>query len=142
MQRANVASVSVDNSVVGKIDKGLFILVGVKEGDTVKDAEVLAEKISKLRIMSDDKGKMNLSVKDTNASILAVSQFTLHADTRKGNRPSFVKAADPKLAEEVYDHFINKLKEYDINAQTGQFGEYMKIKTELDGPVTIIVDSK
>jgi D-tyrosyl-tRNA(Tyr) deacylase len=141
IQRVNRASVSVDGKTVGKIDKGLFVLVGVGQGDEKKDAEELAEKLSKLRVMSDQKGKMNLSVKDINASVLAVSQFTLHADTSKGNRPSFVKAADPNLAEILYRYFIKLLKEKGVKVETGEFGAYMMIECTLEGPVTIMLDS-
>jgi D-tyrosyl-tRNA(Tyr) deacylase len=141
VQRVNKASVSVDKKIVGKIGKGLFVLIGVKDGDRLEDAEKLAEKVSKLRIMSDENDKMNLSVKDVKASVLAVSQFTLHADTSKGNRPSFIKAAEPKVADRVYKQFVAKLKDLGIKVETGEFGAYMKIDAELDGPVTIILES-
>ena len=142
IQRVSKAQVSVDGKILGKIDKGLFVLVGVKDGDKEKDAVFLAEKLSKLRVMSDKNDKMNLSVRDIGAGILVVSQFTLYADTSKGNRPSFVKAADPLLAEELYNLFIDSLKNMDIKVETGKFGAYMKIEPELDGPVTIIIDSR
>jgi D-tyrosyl-tRNA(Tyr) deacylase len=121
VQRVNKASVTIEGSekTVGKISKGLFVLVGVGEEDSKDQAGVLAEKLSKLRIMRDKKGKMNLSIKDVKGKVLAVSQFTLFADTSKGNRPSFIKAAKP--------------------VETGEFGAYMKIEAELDGPVTIIM---
>jgi D-tyrosyl-tRNA(Tyr) deacylase len=148
VQRVNKASVSVKSEVVGKINKGLFVLVGVADGDTKEDAEALAEKLAKLRVMADEKGKMNLSVKDlpagrhgVGASVLAVSQFTLHADTSKGNRPSFIKAAEPKLAQKIYEHFVNKLKELGVKVQIGSFGDYMTINAELDGPVTLSLES-
>lgn len=140
MQRVNKACVSISGKVVGKIDKGLFVLVGVTERDGEEDAQVLAEKVSKLRIMSDEKGKMNLSVKDIKAEILAVSQFTLYADTSKGNRPSFIKAAKSQVAEKVYEYFVEKLRQLGIKIETGEFGAYMKIDAELDGPVTIILE--
>src|SRR5690554_6662327 len=140
IQRVQKAKVSADNKTVGEIDKGLFVLFGVKEGDTKESAEKLAEKLAKLRVMSDDQGKMNLSVQDADAQILVVSQFTLYADTSKGNRPSFIKAEDPQKAEKLYQYFIDKLKELDIKVQTGSFGEYMKIESQLDGPVTIIME--
>jgi len=127
--------------VVGKIDKGLFVLVGVKQGDSKKQAEVLAEKLSKLRVMADEAGKMNLSVKDVEAKVLAVSQFTLCADTSRGNRPSFIKAAEPKLAQKIYEHFVHKLKDLGIKVETGSFGDYMQIRAELEGPVTILLES-
>jgi D-tyrosyl-tRNA(Tyr) deacylase len=118
------------------------VLVGVGQDDTEEDAYTLAEKLSKMRIMADKEDKMNLSIKDVNGSILAVSQFTLFADTKKGNRPSFIKAAQPKKAREIYDRFVEILKEFGINTETGRFGEYMDIDVELDGPVTIFLDSK
>lgn len=137
IQRVKKGSVSVEGKVIGKINKGLFILVGVAEGDTEEEAERLAEKLTKLRVMADDKGKMNLSVKDVEAEVLAVSQFTLYADTSKGNRPSFIKAGEPKLAQKIYEYFVSKLRELDVKVETGEFGTYMKIDVELDGPVTI-----
>ena len=142
IQRVSKASVSVDKKIVGKIDKGLFVLVGVKQGDEEKNAEELAEKLSKLRVIGDDEGKMNLSVKDTNSSVLLVSQFTLHADTSKGNRPSFIKAAEQTKAEKLYKYFIKLLREKGVKVETGEFGAYMSINTQLDGPVTIIIDSR
>lgn len=142
IQRVSKARVSVGKKIIGRVNKGLFVLVGVREGDKKKDAFFLAEKLAKLRVMSDENDKMNLSVKDVGAGILVVSQFTLYADTNKGNRPSFVKAANPLLAEELYNLFVDSLKNMDIRVETGKFGAYMNIKAELDGPVTIIIDSK
>lgn len=141
IQRVKEAKVSVKEKdrVVGKINKGLFILIGVTEGDSKEDAEKLAEKVSKLRIMADENGKMNLSIKDVGGEILVVSQFTLYADTSKGNRPSFIKASAPGLAKDIYEHFVAQLKEKGIKVETGEFGAYMEIDTELDGPVTIIL---
>jgi D-tyrosyl-tRNA(Tyr) deacylase len=141
IQRVSDAQVGVSGKVVGKIEKGLFVLVGIKEEDDEKDAEFLAEKLSKLRLMADSDNKINLSVKDVKASVLVVSQFTLYADTTGGNRPSFIKAAEPDKARRLYEFFIRKLKEKGIKVETGSFGEYMKINTVLDGPVTIIIDS-
>jgi D-aminoacyl-tRNA deacylase len=140
VQRVEKAKVTkADNgSIVGKIDKGLFVLVGVKKGDTENDAEILAQKLSKLRVMSDKAGKMNLSVSDVGGKMLVVSQFTLHADTKDGNRPSFINAEEPKRAKELYEFFVAKLKENGLTVETGSFGDYMKIETVLDGPVTII----
>jgi D-tyrosyl-tRNA(Tyr) deacylase len=137
VEKAKVVRVD-DGSVVGEIGKGLFVLVGFKKGDTEKDIELLAVKLSKLRIMSDEKGKMNLSVSDVDGKILVVSQFTLYADTSGGNRPSFINAEEPKRAKELYEFFTAKLKEIGLDIQTGSFGDYMKIETILDGPVTII----
>jgi D-tyrosyl-tRNA(Tyr) deacylase len=142
IQRVKKAKVLVKETgkVSGEIGKGLFILLGVKEGDSKEDAERLAEKLSKLRAMSDKEGKMNLSVGDVGGGILVVSQFTLYGDTSKGNRPSFTKAADPKLAEDIYKHFVAQLKEKGIEVETGKFGSYMEINADLDGPVTIIIE--
>lgn len=141
IQRVKRAKVSVKgkNKIVGKINKGLFILMGVTEGDSKEGAGKLAEKVSKLRIMADKEGKMNLSIKDVDGEVLVVSQFTLYADTRKGNRPSFIKASVPELAKDIYEHFVAQLKERGVKVETGEFGAYMEIDTELDGPVTIIL---
>ena len=152
VQRVNSASVSVNKKTVGEIEKGLFVLFGAGDGDTKEQAEVLADKLAKLRVMSDEndptspkatrgQGKMNLSVKDVDASILVVAQFTLYADTSAGNRPSFIKAAKPEIANELYKYFIENLRKHDINVQTGSFGEYMNISTEIDGPVTILFET-
>ncbi|OGM57797.1 D-tyrosyl-tRNA(Tyr) deacylase [Candidatus Woesebacteria bacterium RIFCSPHIGHO2_12_FULL_46_16] len=143
IQRVKKASVKVKNTerVVGKIDKGLFVLVGVKKGDTRKDAEILAQKLAKLRIMADPDEKMNLSLKDVDGKTLVVSQFTLIADTSGGNRPSFINAADPKEAKDIYEYFVTKLEEMGMRVETGSFGDYMEIETLLDGPVTIILES-
>lgn len=124
---------------IGQIELGLFVLIGVAEGDTKEKAESLAKKLVNLRIMSDNLGKMNLSVKDTNAQILVVPQFTLLANTNKGNRPSFVKAGNPRHAKEIYNYFVAQLKGIGVNVATGEFGAYMKIETTLDGPVTILI---
>ncbi len=139
VQRVSEASVKLrGGEIVGKIGKGLFVLAGVKEGDKQEDAEVLAGKLFKLRVMADSEGKMNLSVNDVEGKFLVVSQFTLHADTLGGNRPSFIKAADPKVAKEIYEYFVAKLKEAGAKVETGSFGDYMEISTKLDGPVTIL----
>lgn len=135
--RAKVTRVS-DKKVVGQIDKGLFVLVGFKKGDTEKDIEILSVKLSKLRVMSDDKDKMNLSVGDVNGKILLVSQFTLHADTSGGNRPSFINAEEPEKARKLYELLTQKLKELEIPVEIGSFGDHMEIEALLDGPVTII----
>ena len=140
VEKAKVLRQAQDKSweVVGEIGKGLFVLVGVKKGDTEKDAEALAVKLSKLRVMADAEDKTNLSVGDVEGSMLVVSQFTLHADTSAGNRPSFINAEDPKRAKELYDFFVEQLKKNGIKVETGSFGDYMKIETVLDGPVTIL----
>ena len=140
IQRVSKASVTVNKKIVGEIKKGLFVLVGVSGDDNEETADILAEKLSKMRIMADENDKMNLSIKDIGGSILAVSQFTLFADTKKGNRPSFIKAAEPKKAQEIYDRFVECLREFDIKTETGSFGEYMHIDAKLDGPVTILLE--
>lgn len=141
IQRVSFSSVSVSGEVVSKIDEGLLILVGVGLADTPKDAEVMAQKVAKMRILSDSENKMNLSLLDKKQKVLAVSQFTLFAETKKGNRPSFIKAADPNQASGIYNHFIESIKKEGVEVETGRFGEYMDIKANLDGPVTIILDS-
>lgn len=123
---------------VGEVDKGLFVLVGFKKGDTEKETEILAEKLSKLRVMSDSNDKMNLSVADAGAKMLVVSQLTLYADTSGGNRPSFINAEEPEKAKKLYEHFVVKLRERGIEVETGSFGDYMQIEAILDGPVTIL----
>lgn len=143
LQRVNKATVTVKetNKIVGKIDNGLFILLGIKRGDNQKQVDELVEKISKLRIMADEKEKMNLSVMDTNSEILLVSQFTLYANTKGGNRPSFIEAEEPKKANELYEYFVKRLREKGIKVETGSFGDYMEINCTLDGPVTIDLEN-
>jgi D-tyrosyl-tRNA(Tyr) deacylase len=141
IQRVNNASVEVKDKVVGEIKKGLFVLVGIKKGDTEKEAGALAEKLSKLRVMADENDKMNLCVKDLGADILVVSQFTLYGDTSGGNRPSFIAAALPDEARKIYEHFLARLRRLGVKFETGSFGDYMQIKTDLDGPVTIILEN-
>ena len=143
IQRVKKASVErvTDKRIVGSINKGFFILVGVGKEDKLEDARILAEKVSKLRIMSDEQDKMNLSLKQVGGELLVVSQFTLYADTSNGNRPSFINAGLPKKAKEIYEYFVENLKEKGLKVETGSFGDYMKINTELDGPVTIIIES-
>ena len=137
VEKAKVVRVS-SGETVGEIGLGLFVLVGFKKGDTSQSVELLVDKLSKLRVMSDEKDKMNLSVTDAGGSILIVSQFTLHADTGSGNRPSFIDAEEPAKAKSLYELFIAKLKETTIKTETGSFGDYMEIETVLDGPVTIL----
>jgi D-tyrosyl-tRNA(Tyr) deacylase len=139
VKKAKVTRVS-DHQKVGEVGSGLFVLVGFKKGDTERTVELLAAKLLKLRVMSDDKDKMNLSVLDSGGSFLIVSQFTLYADTSGGNRPSFVDAEDPKRAKELYDLFVEIIKSSGIKTETGSFGDYMEIENILDGPVTIIYD--
>ncbi len=136
------AKVSVDGKIVGKIEKGLFVLLGVVEGDTKAEAELLARKVCGLRVFCDENDKMNLSVADIDGGILVVSNFTLCADTQKGNRPSFVNAACPTIAEPLYEYFVECIKQNDVHmVQKGQFGADMKIDAELCGPVTITLDT-
>ena len=142
IQRVSSAKVTVQINLIGEIGKGLFALFGVGADDDESDAKYLAEKLVKLRVMSDESGKMNLSIADTKSPILVVSQFTLYADTRDGNRPSFIKAKEPVEAERLYEYFIQLLKADGVTVSTGSFGSYMKISTDLDGPVTIIIDSR
>lgn len=142
IQRVTGSSVSVEGFKTGAIGKGFTILLGVVKGDSEKEAEILAEKTAKLRVFCDDNGKMNLALPDVNGSVLVISQFTLCADTRKGNRPSFINSAEPSLAEKLYEHFIKKLIENGItDVQKGIFGAKMKVEIYNDGPVTIILDS-
>lgn len=140
VQRVKKAQVrrANDGKILGKIGKGYFVLVGIKKGDGLREAEVLAAKLLKLRAMADKNDKMNLSLKDAGGELLVVSQFTLYADTSGGNRPSFIKAALPKEAEKIYGHFVSKLKEGGVKVETGSFGDYMEIGCTLDGPVTIL----
>ncbi|MBI2007128.1 MAG: D-tyrosyl-tRNA(Tyr) deacylase [Candidatus Blackburnbacteria bacterium] len=140
IQRVKEARVKVSGDVVGEIANGFFILLGVGQDDKPEYADFLAKKLVKMRIMQDQQGKMNLSVKDVGGKILVVSQFTLYADTSAGNRPSFIKAASPDLARELYERFLEKLKEHGISVSTGSFGEYMEIENIADGPVTIILE--
>ena len=143
IQRVKSAKVIVNEKIIGQIDQGLVVLLGVGEGDNEKETQILAKKITNLRIMSDKKGKMNLSVKDVNGEVLVVSQFTLLADTRKGNRPSFVKAAESQKAEELYLKFIQELKSMGVKkAASGEFGAMMNIHLINDGPVTIVLDTE
>jgi D-tyrosyl-tRNA(Tyr) deacylase len=142
IQRAKEARVRVENEVVGEITHGLVVLLGVEDADTQEDIAYLVRKISKLRIFEDDEEKMNLSVQDVKGDILSISQFTLHADTRKGNRPSFTGAAKPEHADELYKQFNAELADEGIHVETGKFGAHMEIDFINDGPVTILIDSK
>lgn len=143
LQRVIEANVKVENSIVGKIGNGYLILVGVEETDELEDVEWLANKVVNMRLFSDSDGKMNLSIKEIDGSILSVSQFTLHASVKKGNRPSFIRAAKPDFAKTIYEQFNDKLETLlEKETQKGIFGANMKIHLINDGPVTIIVDSK
>jgi len=140
IQRVGRASVTVEGEVVGAIDRGLLVLVGVADGDTDEAARALAGKIARLRIFGDEAGKMNRSVRDAGGGVLAVSQFTLLADTRKGNRPSFVGAAPPEEAERLYEVFCEALAAEDVPVEKGIFGAMMDVELVNDGPVTIVME--
>jgi D-tyrosyl-tRNA(Tyr) deacylase len=143
IQRVSQASVTIDNVVKASINKGYMILLGIEETDTTEDIDWLSKKIVGLRIFSDAEGKMNLDIKEIGGDILLISQFTLHAQTKKGNRPSYIKAARPEQAIPLYEQFIKQLS-VDLGKQvfTGEFGADMKVALVNDGPVTIIIDSK
>lgn len=141
LQRCLKASVIADGEPAGKIEHGLFILLGVIKGDDERDADVLAEKISKLRIFDDADGKLNLSVKDVEGSALVVSNFTLGADYRKGNRPDYFMSEAPMRANELYEYFSEALRSRGIHTENGVFGADMQISLSADGPVTIDMDS-
>lgn len=143
IQRASSASVTIDDIIRGNIKKGLVILLGIEEADTQEDIDWLVKKIINMRIFNDEEGIMNLSARDVNGEFLIISQFTLHASTKKGNRPSYLKAAKPPVAIPLYEQFIEKINnEVTSKVQTGEFGADMKVALINDGPVTIIIDSK
>ncbi len=141
IQRVSSASVSVEGAVVGQIGRGFLVLLGVRRGDTRDDAAYLARKVARLRVFSDEAGKMNLGLAEAEGAVLAVSQFTLYADTRGGNRPSFTEAAAPDDGKRLYHQFCELLRDEDIEVQQGIFQTDMKVSLVNDGPVTIIVDS-
>ena len=142
VQRVSEASVRIDGNIVGSISQGLMILVGVETIDSQSDADYLIQKLINLRIFNDEEGKMNLSIQDVGGELLVVSQFTLHASTKKGNRPSYIRAARPEQAIPLYAYFIEQAqKELKSKIQTGEFGADMKVSLVNDGPVTIIIDS-
>ncbi|MBR3890076.1 D-tyrosyl-tRNA(Tyr) deacylase [bacterium] len=140
IQRVKHASVKIDGEVFSKINKGFLILLGVEKGDSEANADKLAEKVSKLRIFEDENDKMNLSIQDVSGEILVVSQFTLAGDCKKGTRPSFDKAELPQRANELYEYFVSKLKEYNIPTKTGKFGAMMDVELINDGPVTFMLE--
>ena len=142
LQRVSSAKVEVDGRVVGEIGKGLLVFLCAVKGDTDKDLDHIVKKVSQIRIFGDDKGKMNLSVLDITVEVLVVSQFTLAALTRKGNRPSFDEAEEPGGAKATYELFIRRLKDLDMPVRTGAFGAAMAVSLTNDGPVTVLIDSR
>ena len=142
LQRCSRAEVRISGQVVGKIGQGFMLLVGVTDGDTTAEADLLARKVAQMRVLEDADGKMNLALKDVGGAILSISQFTLYADCKKGNRPSFIRAARPEQAEPLYDYFNSVLRnQYGLQVETGRFGADMKIELINDGPVTIVLDT-
>ena len=143
IQKVSVASIIINRLITKKIDRGLVVLLGIEESDTLSDIEWLSGKISRLRIFDDAEGVLNLSAKDVNGDILVISQFTLHASTKKGNRPSYIKAASPETAKPLYEAFIRQM-EMDLGKAvvTGEFGAHMQVTLTNDGPVTISIDTK
>ncbi len=143
IQRVSHSSITIENKIVAKIQKGLLILIGIEDSDCQEDLMWLTSKIANLRIFADENDVMNLSLKDINGDAIVVSQFTLHALTKKGNRPSYIKAAKPEIAIPLYENFISQMElELGKKIQTGQFGADMKVALINDGPVTIIIDTK
>ena len=141
IQRVTEASVMVDGQVLGEIGKGFLVLIGVGKDDTTKEADRLVKKMTGLRIFEDENGKTNLSLSDVGGSLLLISQFTLYADCRKGNRPSFINAGDPDHANELYEYVIQECEKNVPDVQRGQFGADMKVRLCNDGPFTIVLDS-
>ncbi len=142
LQRVLQAKVEVDEKIVGEIGKGYLVFIGISNEDDEKIADKMFEKISKLRIFEDENGKTNLSIADVNGEILVVSQFTLYADCKKGNRPSFINAGSPQMAEELYNYILKRCEELFANTEHGIFGADMKVSLVNDGPFTIVLDSK
>lgn len=141
LQKVTEASVAIEGNTKASIQQGYMLLVGVKEGDTTLEADYLARKISKLRVFEDEEGKMNLDVHQVKGSILSISQFTLLADTKKGNRPSFTQSAEPSQALALYDYLNNKLRQDGLEVLEGEFGSHMAVSLVNDGPVTIVFDT-
>jgi D-aminoacyl-tRNA deacylase len=143
IQRVSESSVRINDRITGQIGRGILILLGIEEADTIEDIEWLCGKIIRLRIFNDSEGIMNLPVREVNGDILVVSQFTLHASTKKGNRPSYIRAAKPEIAIPIYEKFLRRLEEeLGKTVQKGEFGAMMQVSLINDGPVTIIIDSK
>ena len=142
IQKVSQANVTVENQQVGQIDQGIVVLLGVTHEDTESDADYLAKKITQLRIFEDEQGKMNLSLLDIKGAILSISQFTLYAETKKGRRPSFSKAARPDQAKPLYDYFNEQVRRLGVEVETGEFGAMMDVSLTNDGPVTIVIDSE
>jgi D-tyrosyl-tRNA(Tyr) deacylase len=142
IQRVSKASVRFDNKEVGQISHGLLLFLGIEDADEQNDIHWLVRKIINMRIFSDEAGKMNKSLVDIDGSILLISQFTLHASTKKGNRPSFIKAAKPDYADKLYQDFAIEIRKHNISVETGVFGAFMEIELINDGPVTILLDSR
>lgn len=142
VQKVSSSKVTVDGQIVGQINQGLMVLLGVTHDDTSKDVDYMVDKVTNLRIFEDEEGKMNLSLKDVDGEILAVSQFTLYGDARRGRRPSFSDAARPEVANPLYEEFVKKIKDQGINVGTGIFGAHMMVDLTNDGPVTILLESR
>lgn len=142
VQRVNFAEIFVNNKFKGKIQKGIVAYIGITNGDSIKDIDFCIDKLINLRIFDDESGKLNLSVKDINGNLLIVSNFTIYGNTKKGRRPSYTDSAPASEAYEIYNLFVKKLEQTGIRFETGEFGQYMRIVSENDGPVNLIIDSK
>ena len=143
LQRVVEASVKINESIKGSVDKGLLLFLGIEAEDNEEDIDWLVQKVSNLRVFEDENGKMNLSVKEIEGEVLVISQFTLFASTKKGNRPIFIKAAKPEIAIPLYEQFLQKIKSVsNLKVESGEFGADMKVSLCNDGPVTILIDSK
>ncbi|NLL30137.1 MAG: D-tyrosyl-tRNA(Tyr) deacylase [Clostridiales bacterium] len=142
VQKVTSSKVIVDNKVIGSINAGLNVLIGISKEDTIEDLKYMKDKILNLRIFEDENGKMNLSLLDVKGDILVISQFTLYGDCRKGRRPNFMEAEGGEKAKALYDEFVAMLKESSLKVETGEFGAYMKVDIQNDGPVTLMIDSK
>lgn len=140
VQRVKEAKVEVDNEIVGKIEKGFLVLIGITHTDTKENAEYLVKKLCNLRVFADEEGKMNKSIKDVGGKLLLISQFTLYANCSQGNRPSFIEAAKPEQANELYEYFCEECRKKDIEVEKGIFGADMQVSLLNDGPVTIIIE--